>query len=91
MINIFSINEIVNATNNLLLEAHEDEKKIINNYSSMVNKNNETTNLDVEKNIFPEGQIPGEIENIILDGGKIINLVKKKDNTNQKNDATRIL
>ena len=67
MINIFSINEIVNATNNLLLEAHEDEKKIINNYSSMVNKNNETTNLDVEKNIFPEGQIPGEIENIILE------------------------
>ena len=67
MIKIFSINEIVNATNNLLLEAHEDEKKIINNYSSMVNKNNETTNLDVEKNIFPEGQIPGEIENIILE------------------------
>jgi chromosome segregation ATPase len=67
LINIFSINEIVNATNNLLLEAHEDEKKIINNYSSMVNKNNETTNLDVEKNIFPEGQIPGEIENIILE------------------------
>ena len=67
MINIFSINEIVNATNNLLLEAHEDEKKIINNYSSMVNKNNETTNPDVEKNIFPEGQIPGEIEDIILE------------------------
>jgi chromosome segregation ATPase len=67
LINIFSINEIVNATNNLLLEAHEDKKKIINNYSSMVNKNNETTNLDVEKNIFPEGQIPGEIENIILE------------------------
>ena len=67
MINIFSINEIVNATNNLLLEAHEDEKTIIKNYSSMVNKNNETTNLDVEKNIFPEGQIPGEIENIIIE------------------------
>ena len=67
MINIFSINEIVNATNNLLLEAHEDEKKIINNYSSMVNKNNETTNLDVKKNIFTEGQIPGEIEDIILE------------------------
>ena len=66
MIKIFSINEIVNATNNLLLEAHEDEKKIINNYSSMVNKNNETTNPDVKKNLFPEGHIPGEIENIIL-------------------------
>ena len=66
MIKIFSINEIVNATNNLLLEAHEDEKKIINNYSSMVNKNNETINPDVKKNIFPEGHIPGEIENIIL-------------------------
>ena len=67
MIKIFSINEIVNATNNLLLEAHEDEKKIINNYSSMVNKNNETINLDVKKNLFPEGHIPGEIENIILE------------------------
>ena len=67
MINIFSINEIVNATNNLLLEAHEDEKKIINNYSSTVNKNNETINLDVKKNLFPEGHIPGEIESIILE------------------------
>ena len=67
MIKIFSIIEIVNATNNLLLEAHEDEKKIINNYSSMVNKNNETINLDVKKNLFPEGHIPGEIESIILE------------------------
>ena len=31
------LNEIVNAKS-LLLEAHEDEKKIINNYSSMVIK-----------------------------------------------------
>ena len=67
MIKIFSINEIVNATNNLLLEAHEDEKKIINNYSSMVNKNNETINPDVKKNLFPEGHISGEIESIILE------------------------
>jgi hypothetical protein len=67
VIKIFSINEIVNATNNLLLEAHEDEKKIIKNYSSMVNKNNETINPDVKKNLFPEGHIPGEIENIILE------------------------
>ncbi len=67
MIKIFSIIEIVNATNNLLLEAHEDEKKIINNYSSMVNKNNETINPDVKKNLFPEGHIPGEIESIILE------------------------
>lgn len=67
MIKIFSIIEIVNATNNLLLEAHDDEKKIIKNYSSMVNKNNETINPDVKKNLFPEGHIPGEIESIILE------------------------
>ena len=67
MIKIFSINEIVNATNNLLLEAHEDKKKIIKNYSSMVNKNNETINPDVKKNLFPEGHIPGKIESIILE------------------------
>jgi len=67
VIKIFSIIEIVNATNNLLLEAHDDEKKIIKNYSSMVNKNNETINPDVKKNLFPEGHIPGEIESIILE------------------------
>ena len=33
----------------------------------MVNKNNETTNPDVKKNLFPERQIPGEIESIILE------------------------
>ena len=87
MIKIFSINEIVNATNNLLLEAHEDEKKIINNYSSMVNKNNETINPDVKKNLFPEGHIPGEIESIILEAENSQIQTKIKEPTKEIGNA----
>jgi hypothetical protein len=70
VLKIYSINEIIEATNKLLLETQDDEKNLIKNDNDITDGSiNELTkpNIKNEKTIFLERSIPKEIEGIILE------------------------
>ena len=69
MLKIYSIKELVDATNSFLLASQVEEKKLIKNNFDADSSFSETItpNIKNKKRLFLEGSIPSEIENIIFE------------------------
>jgi chromosome segregation ATPase len=69
VLKIYSIKELVDATNSFLLASQVEEKKLIKNNFDADSSFSETItpNIKNKKRLFLEGSIPSEIENIIFE------------------------
>ena len=69
MLKIYSIKELIVATNKIFLESQVDKNKLIINNHLMDNKNRGVANsfVNANENNFLEKSIPKDIENIILE------------------------
>ena len=69
MLKIYSIKELIVATNKIFLESQVDKNKLIINNHLMDNKNRGVANsfVNAKENNFLEKSIPKDIENIILE------------------------
>ena len=69
MLKIYSIKELIVATNKIFLESQVDKNKLTINKHLMDNKNRGSVNsfVDTKENNFLEKSIPKDIENIILE------------------------
>ena len=69
MLKIYSIKELIVATNKIFLESQVDKNKLTINNHLMDNKNRGSVNsfVDTKENNFLEKSIPKDIENIILE------------------------
>ena len=91
MLKIYSIKEIIDASNQLLADQQEVIKEININEHVSVNKNNEMINslTNSKKKIFIEKSIPKEIEGIILEAENSQKQIKIDKSANVSNQVNK--
>ena len=91
MLKIYSIKEIIDASNQLLADQHEVIKEINIIEHVSVNKNNEMINslTNSKKKIFIEKSIPKEIEGIILEAENSQKQIKIDKSANVSNQVNK--
>ena len=69
MLKIYSIKEILSASNTFLMDPQEEEKKLVKNEHDIANTSSELINTSIKnkKKFLLEESIPKEIEGIILE------------------------